>query len=778
MSKKNGILRKILMLALALILAIAGWMLSQYGFKSIQNLRQIERIPQTSIASALQGEVKLNAQVTKISQLIPSEHFGIPCVYYFYRLEREETDSDGDTHWSTQHESRGSVDFFLQDSTGQLKVNIQTLVDDNLDYSMPISQQREVGGYRYTEWRIEPGDQLFVLGMLQGAGDSAEVGFVEPGQYLPLISKYGESEEKSDLGLIVILAVCGGISLIAFAAFCLTSGLGIHRILIFLFVLSFSTIIPLVQLGLSMLHTDIVTGQERLNGLSETSLNKINQSIHDFAHPQANWPDLSDRLRQMEERLAGKQRQKIDDIQINLAFAQQQYINQLKVFPNNLIAWFYSVEPDNISKLLNQQQSSELDLRLKKFRPARALGILPFILVGLGLLLCVGLSYLGFRLIRLKRHIENLPTSKTSGLVFGLSELKGRVSKIDEQEPLISPLSSSRCYWFRYIVEEKRGSGDDAKWVTIEDREKYQAFYCKDAYGKIKVSPQHAEIISHRKKTRRRGRMRYTEKTLNLSDKVYILGNAKIDRVAGDKLEIRGAIKERPYLITNLSEQAIMLRKANGGMLSLTVAFSSLMFAGLFYLGSLGSFSPADYLLSALIAPVYMALIILILHYNDLIFLKQRASRNLSNIDVAMQKRYDLIPNLQKIVKRYLTHESKLLDALTEVRTQGHASANQLTKMSAQLETEQQILNQILIRSEDYPDFKAQKLNVKLMNKLVDLENEVALMREGYNDAVNYYNIRIASIPDVFFARILNFKSMLLFTYKERKFSRINIDFE
>lgn len=778
MSKKNGILRKILMIALAVILAIAGWMLSQYGFKSIQNLRQIERIPQTSIASALPGEVKLNAQTKKLNQLIRSEHFGIPCVYYFYRLEREETDSDGDTYWSTKHESTGSVDFLLQDNTGQLKVNIQTLVDYNMDFSMPISQQQEIGDYRYTEWRIEPGDELFVLGMLQGTGSKAEVGFVQQGQYLPLISKYGESEEKSDLGLIVILAVCGGISLIAFAAFCLTSGLGVHRILVFLFVLSFSTIVPLVQLGLSMLHTDIVKGQQRLLRLSESSLNEINRNIHELAHPHSNWPELSDRLRQMEDRLVEKERQKIDEIQINLAFAQQQFIKQLDVFPNNFIAWIYTVEPDNISNLLNQQQLGKLNSRLNTFSTASASGVLPIALSGLGLLLCIGLSYLGFRLIRLKRHIENLPTSKTSGLVFGLSELKGRVSQIDDQEPLISPLTSSRCYWFRYIVEEKRGSGDDTKWVTIEDRQEYMPFYCKDAYGKIKVSPQHAEIISYRKKTRRRARFRYTEKTLNLSDKVYILGNAKIDRLVGDKLEIRSAKKERPYLITNLSEQAIMLRKANGGMLSLTVAFSSLMFAGLFYLGSLGSFSPADYLLAALIAPIYMALMTLILHYNDLIFLKQRATRNLSNIDVAMQKRYDLVPNLLKIVKRYLSHESKILEQLTRVRSHGRTDSNNLSNMSSQLETEQQILSQILIRSEAYPDFKAQKLNVKLMNKLVDLENEIALMREGYNDAVNYYNIRIASIPDVFFARMLKFRSLQLFNYQERKFSRINVDFE
>ncbi len=51
-------------------------------------------------------------------------------------------------------------------------------------------------------------------------------------------------------------------------------------------------------------------------------------------------------------------------------------------------------------------------------------------------------------------------------------------------------------------------------------------------------------------------------------------------------------------------------------------------------------------------------------------------------------------------------------------------------------------------------------------------------MSEGYNEAVNHYNTRIASVPDIFFARILNFKSLKLFNYKQRKFSRINIDFD
>ncbi len=76
-----------------------------------------------------------------------------------------------------------------------------------------------------------------------------------------------------------------------------------------------------------------------------------------------------------------------------------------------------------------------------------------------------------------------------------------------------------------------------------------------------------------------------------------------------------------------------------------------------------------------------------------------------------MQKRCDLVSNLQKIVKRYLIYESKLLETLATFRTQDHANSKQLDQMSSQLVNEQ-LLRQIIVLAEDYPDFKAHKINV------------------------------------------------------------------
>ena len=784
----TGILYKITVFLLAILLVIGGWMLARSGFDSIQNIRQIERLPTTSLAAALPGEVKLNAKVAPFEHLLKSEHFKTNSVYYHYRYEEEETDSDGNTYWATKYQRIESVNFLLQDNTGQIRVNVKNRANDQLEFSMPVSQQITRGGTRYTEWRIEPGDQIFVLGMLKSNAlkpgtlaqnaPAAEIGFIEPGQYFPLISKFGEDEEKSDLGISVILMVCGGISLIALASFCITTGLSIHRIIAFLFVLSLFVFVPLVHLGTSMLHHDIVSGQAKLQAHKSIALNTINQEISSTHQAINNFAELNQSLQSIGHQLPQQSTQKIADIHLNLVYAEQRYLKQLQSFPNNLIAWFYDVSGQNIIETLSIEQQQRLEKRLAGFEQATTRGKLPLIVISAGLILSALLSWLGFRLIRLKRHIENIPTSKTSGLVFGLSEIKGRVTKILDDDPLRSPLTNSRCYWYRYIVQEKRQRGKETEWVTIEDRQEHRPFFCKDSHGEIKVAPHNAEIISKHTSSERRGNRRYTEKTIKLSDKVYVLGYAKIDRDVGDKLVIRGAKKERPFLITNLSEQEVMLRKAFGGMFSLTMAFSALMFASLFYLGTLGSFSPADYLAAAFIAPIYMSLLILVLHYNDLIFLKQRAARNLSNIDVSMQKRADLIPNLEKVIKKFSTHEQDLLKQLTRLRAKTHIKDRDLNQLGEQIENEQQALTKILALAEDYPELKAHKLNVNLMNKLVDLENEVALMREGYNDAVTYYNTRIASIPDVFFARAFGFQSMDLFHFEARKFSRVEIQWK
>ncbi|WP_185964550.1 LemA family protein [Aliikangiella marina] len=765
---------KILLLFIAVIFSVGGWTLANYGFDSIQKIRQIDRLPNASIAAAIPGEVKINATVSHADKYVSSRHYKIPSIYYLYRYEEEEVDSDGNRYWDTKFENSQASNFYLKDKTGEIYVDVSTLLDTDIHFSLPITSQDTYGDVRHTEWRIEPDDHVFVMAYLRKAAATQYLSFLDKGQYTPTISKYDESYEKSSIGMSIILMIAGGISLIALAVFFLTSGLSIHRVLAFLILLSLAVFIPLTHLGISMLYDDVLSGQSRIKTQMSASILRINQltgldiqSTHDAS-----------RLVNSAENLSQTTLNITNEILENIAYGEKQYLRQLKVFPNNLIAFLYTEPNELLFDSLIAPSKSRVTSRLLDYQKTKTDGILPQISIGVGLAICILMTWLGFRLIRLKRHIENIPTSKTSGVVFGLSEVKGRIKPIAEESPLRSPLTNTRCYWYFYKVEEKRQRGKETEWVTIEKRIDFKPFLCQDAHGQIKVMPLHAEVISQHKKVERRGQYRYTEKVLRLDDEVYVLGHTKIDRDVGDKLVFRSNKEDKPFLITNFSERAIMLRKAQTGMISLTAAFSAIIFAALFYLGMQGSFSPADYLMAALIAPVYMSIIILILHYNDLIFLRQRAARNLSNIGVSLQKRVELIPNLEKIVKKYLSHEKVLLKKLTELRTSYVTKTDNFDSVSAQLKQEQVVLTQMIAKAEDYPELKSHKLNVKLMNRLIDLENEISLMREGYNDAVTYFNTRIASVPDVFFAKAFGFVSMDLFHFESKHFSRLTVKFD
>jgi len=757
------------------ILVIAGWLFSESGFENMQSIRQIERISQTTISSSVAGEVKINATAFKYKNILSSEYFKKDSLYFHYRYEIEKQDSDGKNYWSTEYENIDYVNFILVDQSGEVLISIRQLSNQELNFSLPISQQITNGSHRYTEWRIEPEDRLFVMGMLSFTEDgNKQIGFIGEGQYLPIISKYSEAHEKSSLSLILLLKVCGGISLIAFAAFFLNNAFENHRILTFLFILSFSVVIPLLHLGVTMLYDDIVAGNQRLEQQSDRVLIAINNELSEFSAINMDWESVNLFVNERFSGVPEKVLNNINEMQLNLAYGQSTFIQQMDKFPNNLIAWIYEIKPELIAEHFSSDLQKQLTFRLSKFKQTKTKGMVPTVVIAAGGIICLLLSWLGFKLIRLKRHIENIPTSKSVGLVFGLSEIKGRVKKIDETEPLISPLNHHRCYWYYYKIEEKQGSGKDSHWITIDEQEDFQSFYCKDNYGEVKVFPKDAEIVTQHEEVEYRGGFRYTEYVLKLSDKVYILGSAKIDREKGDRLIIRSDDGGNPFLITNFSEQKIMMRKAIKGMLSLTGSFAALIFSSLFLLGINGSFSPADYLLAALIAPFYMSTMIIILHYNDLIFLKRRVFRNLSNIDVSMQKRYDLVPRLEKILKKYLSHEKTVFEKLTQLRTHNYHKSS-LSEYQNQIQHSQDFLAQLLITAESNPDLKAVDLNLKVMNTLVDLENEMALLREGYNDAVTYYNTRIEVFPDLLLAKMFNFSSAKVFDYPARKFSRVEV---
>jgi hypothetical protein len=157
--------------------------------------------------------------------------------------------------------------------------------------------------------------------------------------------------------------------------------------------------------------------------------------------------------------------------------------------------------------------------------------------------------------------------------------------------------------------------------------------------------------------------------------------------------------------------------------------------------GTAGAFTASSYLIASIVGPSFMIFIMLVLHFNDLIFLKTRAMRNASNIDVALKKRHTLVPELEQVVKTYMSHEAELLKVISDDRARA-------------------ALDRFIALREDYPELKADAAASRLTRQLIRLENELAFTRAGYNDAAEIYNTRIQSFPDIVFAKLFRFKSM------------------
>lgn len=148
--------------------------------------------------------------------------------------------------------------------------------------------------------------------------------------------------------------------------------------------------------------------------------------------------------------------------------------------------------------------------------------------------------------------------------------------------------------------------------------------------------------------------------------------------------------------------------------------------------------------------------------YNSLVQLKNRFQNAFSQIEVQLQRRYDLIPNLVETVKGYMGHERATLEAVIAARNQAvgalrGAAANPGDPAAmAALSTAEQGLGGVMGRlfavAEAYPDLKANQNMAQLSEELTSTENKVSFARQAYNDAVTAYNIYRQSFPPIFFA--------------------------
>ena len=159
---------------------------------------------------------------------------------------------------------------------------------------------------------------------------------------------------------------------------------------------------------------------------------------------------------------------------------------------------------------------------------------------------------------------------------------------------------------------------------------------------------------------------------------------------------------------------------------------------------------------------VVLILVFLINIYNNLVSLRQKVKNAWSQIEIQLQRRFDLIPNLVETVKGYMGHESNILTKVAELRT-AWANAKTVAEKS-NLDTQlSDTLKTIMAVSEAYPDLKANQNFISLQQELANTENKISYSRQFYNDIVTTYNTKIQVFPSNIVARMFKFTQETLF---------------
>lgn len=154
--------------------------------------------------------------------------------------------------------------------------------------------------------------------------------------------------------------------------------------------------------------------------------------------------------------------------------------------------------------------------------------------------------------------------------------------------------------------------------------------------------------------------------------------------------------------------------------------------------------------------------------YNALIALRNRVRNAFSQIDVQLQRRYDLIPNLVETAKAYMQHERETLEAVIQARNAAKAAAGQVegdpadgSAVRALIGAEAALggaLGRFFALAEAYPDLKANQNMAQLQEELASTENRISFARQAFNDAVTSYNIKRESFPDGIIANTFGFR--------------------
>ena len=170
---------------------------------------------------------------------------------------------------------------------------------------------------------------------------------------------------------------------------------------------------------------------------------------------------------------------------------------------------------------------------------------------------------------------------------------------------------------------------------------------------------------------------------------------------------------------------------------------------------------------------VIVLLIVVLIQYNSLINLRNKVKQAKSGIDIFLNQRFDLIPNLVECIKGYSNHEKEIFENVAQLRAEYIKSKN-----LRQAEKLNNGINEIIALAENYPDLKASEQYLNLQKNLSKIESELQAARRIYNMEVTNYNTAINVVPKNIVANMFGFKEEELFEIEDSKRENIKVNFE
>ena len=166
--------------------------------------------------------------------------------------------------------------------------------------------------------------------------------------------------------------------------------------------------------------------------------------------------------------------------------------------------------------------------------------------------------------------------------------------------------------------------------------------------------------------------------------------------------------------------------------------------------------------LIVLVAVILLLALAVVVIYNRLVRLRNRSENSWAQVDVQLRRRYDLIPNLVEAVKGYASHERATFEEVTQART----AAQQAQGVEEQAKAENMLtaaLGRLFAVAEAYPELRATENFQQLQAQLAEVEQNIVISRQVYNDAVLSYENALETVPTNIVAGMFNFQPRAYF---------------